>query len=166
MPASGEPDTYKAIIKPILSYAAPVWFANASDSAVNSLQVIQNSALRIITGSAKIAPWENLHQEMRHLPNCKLLALLSTQYLASALCPGHPSHTIVRSPSGTRTICNTLQSCFLQLFLTADGSLPASDYAEVLRFLLQSAVVEAVSTMHQPICHRGPCWGEQGPRCH
>ena len=44
--------TYQMLIKPILSYAAPVWFPNAPTTAVSSLQSIQNSALRIATAQA------------------------------------------------------------------------------------------------------------------
>ena len=55
--------TYRALIKPVLSYAAPVWFPNASDTAISSLQTIQNSALRIATGSLRMASIPHLHQE-------------------------------------------------------------------------------------------------------
>ena len=47
--------TYQMLIKPILSYAAPVWFPNSPTTAVSTLQSIQNSFLRIATGSLKMA---------------------------------------------------------------------------------------------------------------
>ena len=52
--------TYKVLIKPFLSSAAPV----SGSLMPLTLQVIQNSALRIATGFLKMAPWEHLHLEM------------------------------------------------------------------------------------------------------
>ena len=97
-----------------------------------------------------MAPWEHLHQKTKLMPIRKSLALQSTQYLASALHPGHPSHAIVRSPFGQRNISHTHQSRFLsslQQFLTAYSTIPISDYTEVLHFLHQSAVAVAVGAL-------------------
>ena len=37
---------YKAIVRPILNYAAPMWFTQVSSSHLDKLEVIQNKALR------------------------------------------------------------------------------------------------------------------------
>ena len=66
--------TYKERIKLILSYATLVWFANASDSAMNSLQVI-----KIATGSLKMVPWEHLHREKE--TNARLLVARPPEHL-------------------------------------------------------------------------------------
>ena len=42
--------TYKAIVHPILNYAAPIWFTQVSSTHLDKLEVIQNKALRIATG--------------------------------------------------------------------------------------------------------------------
>ena len=48
--------TYKAIVRPILNYAAPIWFTQVSSSHLVKLEVIRNKALRIAT---------NCHQRPR-----------------------------------------------------------------------------------------------------
>ena len=68
--------TYQMLIKPILSYAAPVWFPNSPTTAVSTLQSIQNSALRITTGSLKMASTDHLHQEASVLPVHAHLSML------------------------------------------------------------------------------------------
>ena len=104
--------TYQMLIKPILSYAAPVWFPNAPTTAVSTLQSIQNSALRIATGSLKMASTDHLHQEASVLPVRAHLSMLCSQFLLSALRPNHPSHPTVTADSGPRNIRHTLQSRF------------------------------------------------------
>ena len=42
--------TYKAIVRPILYYAVPIWFTQVSSTHLRKLEVIQNKALRIETG--------------------------------------------------------------------------------------------------------------------
>lgn len=105
--------TYGAIIKPIITYCAPIWSPNASPSAISRLQTIQNSALRIATGSTKMSSFQHLHSETLTLPIVDQLELLNTQFLASALRPDHPSHTVVTSPSGPRPMKKTLQSAYI-----------------------------------------------------
>ena len=104
--------TYQMLIKPILSYAAPVWFPNAPTTAVSTLQSIQNSALRIATGSLKMASTDHFHQEVSVLPVRAHLSMLCSRFLLSALRPNHPSHPTVTADSGPRNIRHTLQSRF------------------------------------------------------
>ena len=42
--------TYKAIVCPILNYAASIWFTQVSPKYLDKLEVIQNKPLRITTG--------------------------------------------------------------------------------------------------------------------
>ena len=86
----------------ILTYAAPTWAPIASQSQENlrRLQTIQNSALRIATGCHQRASSAHLHTETRILPIEDSLDLQCRQYLASALCPSHPSYAIVTQSSG------------------------------------------------------------------
>ena len=100
--------TYRALIKSVIQYAAPVWFPNASNTAVMKLQTIQNSAIRIATGCIRMSPINHLHSEAALLPVKDSLSLLCKQYLASALTTTHPSYPTVSSDSGPRSIRSTL----------------------------------------------------------
>ena len=134
--------TYKALIKPILTYAAPIWFPNASLSSIAIAQTIQNSALRIATGSHRMASVSHLHSEAEVLPVSNHLSLLCSQFLCSALRPSHPSHQTVIQASGPRTMKRTLQSRFLPsvAHLLEDRVLPPGTYRQALRTLHTSAV--------------------------
>ena len=84
--------TYKAIVRPILNYAAPIWFTQVPSSHLDKLEVIQNKILRA------------------HLELCSQQLLY-----ASALQPLHPSHLIVRfvtSPPEPRHHRATLQASY------------------------------------------------------
>jgi hypothetical protein len=134
--------TFKALIKSLITYAAPVWFPNASPSAISKLQTIQNSALRIATGSLQMASASHLHSEAEVLPVAEHLSLLCSQYLASALRPHHPSYPIVTQTSGPRPMKHTLQTRFLPSVshLLEEGSLPPDSYSTALGTLHSSAV--------------------------
>ena len=47
--------TYTMMIKPVINYCAPVWYPNASGTAIRGLQTVQNAALRIATSSLLMA---------------------------------------------------------------------------------------------------------------
>ena len=134
--------TYQMLIKPILSYAAPVWFPNAPTTAVSTLQSIQNSALRIATGSLKMASTDHLHQEASVLPVRAHLSMLCSQFLLSALLPNHPSHPTVTADSGPRNIRHTLQSHFRPSISAhlIDGITQPDSYRESLRRVHSDAV--------------------------
>jgi len=85
-------------------YAAPIWFHNTSPSHIQKLQTIQNSALRIATGCVKMTSVDHLHEETEMLHVKDHLSLISFQYLARALQPKNPSHSVVTSPSGSRNM--------------------------------------------------------------
>jgi hypothetical protein len=119
--------TYRTITRPILNYAAPIWYPVASRTAVASLQIIQNTALRLATGCLKMAPIAHLHQETGVLPLSAHLDLACAQFLASALQPSHTSFRIVSAPLGDRPMKASIQSRFGHLVtpLLANGILPA-----------------------------------------
>ena len=52
---------FKTYVKPVINYAAAVWVPNASNSSINQLQRIQNSALRIATGCHATSTVSHLH---------------------------------------------------------------------------------------------------------
>ena len=140
--------TYKSLIRPLLTYANPIWFPNSSPSAIQKLQVLQNSALRIATGCVRASAISHLHAETQVLPVRDHLSLLCSQYLARTLQPNHPSHTIVTSPSGPRTVRHTLQSRFLSVVApyAEGGIIPPASYAQTLKAIHTSAVAAAISS--------------------
>ena len=79
--------TYKAIVCPIINYAAPIWFTQVSSSHLDKLEVIQNKALRVATGR---------HQKARRptsgrteiLPLRAHLELCSQQFYMDGTPPG------------------------------------------------------------------------------
>ena len=133
--------TYKCLLRPLHTYAAPVWFPNASDSAIRKLQTTQNSALRITTGSLKMSPITHLHSETKILPVREHLSLLCKQFLVSALRPHHPSHRLVTDNTNRRPrhtpIRYTLQSKFLPSiqYVLADGLDSIENYKEAISTL-------------------------------
>jgi hypothetical protein len=104
--------TYRTITRPILNYAAPIWYPVASRTAVASLHTIQNTALRLATGCLKTAPIAHLHQETGILPLSAHLNLACAQFLASAIQPSHTSFRIVPAPPGDRPMKASIQSRF------------------------------------------------------
>ena len=59
--------TYKSICRSVLEYAAPVWAPAISKSRWSDLQTVQNSALRIATGSLLMTNIDHLHIETKVL---------------------------------------------------------------------------------------------------
>ena len=89
--------SYKSLVRSLFLHATPIWFPNTSPSNIQKLQTLQNSSLRIATGCWRMAPISHLHEETKVLPVHNHLSLLSTQFLARALQPAHPSNYIVTS---------------------------------------------------------------------
>ena len=79
--------TYKAIVRPILNYAASIWFTQVSSSHLGKLEVIQNKALRIATGFHQKPEVSHLRAETGVLHLRVHLELCSQQFYASALQP-------------------------------------------------------------------------------
>ena len=59
--------TYKAIGRSIINYGAPVWSTNASTTCFHELQIAQNEALTISTGSHLMSSIDHLHAEAEML---------------------------------------------------------------------------------------------------
>ena len=136
--------TYGALIKPVMTYAAPVWYPSTCASNIRTLQSVQSKALRVICGSHKMANLHHLHAETKTLPVREELDLLCKQYLASSLRTAHPSHQQVISEPGPRADrrVGTLRSKFLPSIqhLLTNGITPPSDYKCILKELHTSSV--------------------------
>jgi hypothetical protein len=42
--------TFKALVRPVLEYGAPIIYPNASPTSINKLQIVQNNCLCLVTG--------------------------------------------------------------------------------------------------------------------
>ena len=140
--------TFKSLIRSLFSYAAPVWFPNITASSLDKLQVVQNNALRIATGCVKRTDMHHLHDETQVLPVSHHLALLCSQFLARALQPQHPSRGVVTSPSGPRTMKQTLYSRFHHRVepYTVNGTVPPDTYRNTIRSIHTDAVSQALAS--------------------
>ena len=101
-------------------------FPSYSASSIRRLQIVLNRSPCLITGCHSAAAVDHLHAETKILPVEQHLHLLSAQYLASALQPGHVSHDVVSLPSGPRRMKETLQSKCQDLVepYLRDGAIP------------------------------------------
>lgn len=54
---------YKTIIRPVLTYAAPVW-SNTSGSNYKKLQIVQNKCLRVIGNFPRCTPISEIHDKL------------------------------------------------------------------------------------------------------
>ena len=59
---------YNAICLPVLTYGCQLWFTGKQKGLVKKLQVVQNEAIRIISGTFCTTPQELLHQMLNILP--------------------------------------------------------------------------------------------------
>ena len=91
--------TYKAIGRPILNYAAPIWSPQISQTHWTNLQATQNAALRIATGCHLMAAEDHLHMEAKLIPIKPHGEMISKQYLASCHKDDHPCHNAGYKPS-------------------------------------------------------------------
>ena len=71
--------TYKAITRPQIEYASTVWSPIISNTNMDMLQTVQNTALRIATGCTADRNAHHLHQETLVLPLSNHLKLHASQ---------------------------------------------------------------------------------------
>ena len=98
---------YKQFIRPVLSYASMAWSPDLADSHTDTLQKVQNSALRIATGCTKSTPIPHLHAETKVLPVKTHLDMRGTQFYAAAASPRHPCNHLHRTDPTPRRIHKT-----------------------------------------------------------
>ena len=74
--------TNKAIGRSVANYGAPVWSTNASVTSIGKIQIAQNKALRIATGSHKMSSIDHLHNETEMLTVKQIFYLHNTWFSA------------------------------------------------------------------------------------
>ena len=136
--------TYKATIRSLFTYAAPIWFPLISPTNITKLQRVQNAAARIATGSVKLSAESHLHAETKMLPVQDHLSLLCCQHLATCLQPDHPSYPTVRRDPGPRDMKKTLQSKFSNQVLRFSTNGAVRDAKEARRELHTEYVASAI----------------------
>ena len=86
--------TYKAIGRSCIDYCAPIWSPTLSATNWNSLQIVQNAALRAATGCVKKTNIEHFHSETKNLLVKEHSYMLSKQFYLATKKVGHPNFSI------------------------------------------------------------------------
>ena len=152
--------TYKAIGRSVLSYAAPVWSPTLSDSRWQDLQVKQNCAIRLATGTHKMTSVPHLHHEARLMPVKDRNLMLAEQFHLGAHLSTRPDHhTTAPPPARARSIRSTLRSRFeadlAALVPASQGHLTVAEYREGLRTIHRRAARSASSAYVPPVWRAG-----------
>jgi hypothetical protein len=134
--------TFKAIGGSIINYAAPVWSTNASRTSLTKIQVAQNEAIRISTGSHRMASIDHLHRESKMLKTTEHLDLLSAQYLTSCLNPRSVSHNITTTGKPQRQMKQTLLTRHLA---DVEPLITEGDHKRTLQSVHTAAVAKSMA---------------------
>ena len=95
--------TYKTKIRPILEYASTIWSPIISNTKMNKLQTIQNSALRTITGCTLDRMYtHHQHTQTKILPIDTHMELHGSQLRQQAQDPEHTLHRLTTQESPAR----------------------------------------------------------------
>ena len=141
----------ECLVRPFFDYAAPIVSPNYSPTSFHKLQLVQNKALRLITGAHAAAAQDHLHEEMLILPVKDHIRLLAAQHLVKTLQPSHPSHELVTSTPAARQRRKkeTLRSsCWsvVEPFLS-NGTVPPGELSMALKSVHTKVVEEAVADL-------------------
>ena len=155
--------TFKSLIRPFFDYAAPIVYPLYSQTSIRRLQLVQNRALRLVTGCHTASSVDHLHAEADILPVGDHLELRAAQFLAGAQQPEHPSHQVVNLNPGPRRLKDTLQTKVGHLVEPhlVNGVLPPSTFKTSIG-LIHSAVVQ--ETLRKRSNNR--VLGTQAPKIH
>ena len=150
--------TFKGLLRPFFDYAAPIVYPNYCPTSSHRLQMVQNKALRLITGSHAAAARDHLHEETLILLVEQHLRLLAARHLVKSLQPTHPSHEQVAS-APERGQCQKKgmlrSSCWgtVERFLT-NGVVPLGELSTVLKSVHTMVVEETVSNIQLRQTHQ------------
>ena len=137
--------TYKSTVKSVLEYAAPVWSPAISDTNWDKLQRVQNSALRIATGTYTMASVQHLHRETKILPLKEHGRLLTTQYLAACHLPGHPGREHLTRPPSSRQKKQTLLDYLPSVSTLFPDDPTEQDYKSAIKQLHKTTVESTIN---------------------
>ena len=103
--------TYKAISRPVVNYAAPIWTPAFRDTHWSKLQAAQNSSLRVITECTKMTHINEVHRETKLLPVKEHIMMLSRRFLLQTQQTNHPNQQWNHTDPPQRLMKPTLISC-------------------------------------------------------
>ena len=72
--------TYKVVMRPALEYAPSIWSPLASPTSINTLQVMQNAALRTATGCTQDTNIQHLHDKNTYTSHTRAPTALSIHH--------------------------------------------------------------------------------------
>ena len=106
---------YKQCIRTLLEYSSPAWHPPSSETNRNSLQTVQNHALRTITGCTLMTPIPHLHSETKILPLKEHSDMIGTQFFSKLTDPSHPANYLTLPPPSIRDMKTTPSQKYLPL---------------------------------------------------
>jgi hypothetical protein len=136
--------TYKAITRPILEYSSTIWSPIASDTNINKLQTIQNTALRIATGCTADTNIQHLHDETQILPLQQHLKLHASQVHQTAQLQTHPLYKLTKQQTPQRKMKNSIfqpNSNYITHIPTSDNV--TAKETEINKKLIHTSVVQS-----------------------
>jgi hypothetical protein len=115
--------TYKTLTRPVIEYANTIWSPIASATNITKLQIVQNNALRTVTGCTKDTIEQHLHEETKVLPIKQHLILHASQLRQKAQLPNHPLNKLT-NPSKTKRLLK--QTIFNNAEYTLNHDVPTN----------------------------------------
>ena len=150
-------DTYKAIGRSIINYAAPIWTPQLSATNWTSLDAAQNAALRVATGCTAMSATTHLNQESKILPVKEHNSMLTEQYLLSMHRPHHPNHHVLSDPTPPRDKRRSILDLRSNLAEGISDSISEPEYKMFLKQIHSQAVNSALQGYpSNRVLHRRP----------
>ncbi|XP_069963874.1 uncharacterized protein [Bactrocera oleae] len=132
--------TYKAIGRPVINYASPIWSPGCSTTQTRKLQTCQNTALRTITGCLLMSPIEHLHSEAPMLPVKEHNELLSEQFLPECFRRNHPCSRLLEAEPPPRNIKRSFLDYVDDIRRYAHRTSDATNYRQALTAIHSGAI--------------------------
>jgi hypothetical protein len=100
--------TYKTLTRPVIEYANTVWSPIVSDTNIKKLQIVQNKALRTVTGCTQDTNEQHLHEETKVLPIQQHLILHASQLRQKSQLASHPLNKLTNPTKPKRLLKPTI----------------------------------------------------------
>ncbi|VDN10691.1 unnamed protein product [Dibothriocephalus latus] len=141
------------MVKPQLTYVAPIWSPTISSSSFWHLQSAQNAALHTITGCYKMPPIDHLHAEASVLPVVHHNTLLGWQFWWTYMQSGHSNHHRRHASEPSRNVQPSIPALYKEAVTLSLSDLCVDSSATKKGFqrLHQRAVVEEKRGYRPPV---------------
>ena len=140
--------TYKSIVRSVLEYGSQIWSPIIKLTHWNSLQTIQNQALRIATGCLTMTAISHLHSETQVLPVKIHSNMKNRQYAAACYLPGHPGHKNFTNPPPPRLMKRTISTQHKEEMdlLINPTDFNKQTYKQTIKLIHTETVAETISS--------------------